>query len=266
MAIIRVEKSNPEFMPEGVQLLCVESTHLKKRADISVFNLHRNAENLPIVLLLHGVYGSHWVWQGLGGVQQAYMDCYNQGNLTEMILVMPSDGGFHSGSAYLPLSNGENYEKWITEDVIAAVIANNPAASAQSPIYISGLSMGGYGALRLGAKYPHIFAGISAHSAITHLSEMALFVGEDLSSYHCQEPHEAEILFWLRKHKDSLPPIRFDCGSEDLLYQGNLVFSDALARLGIKAELESLPGEHNWAYWHTNIAKTLYFFSRIKTS
>jgi putative tributyrin esterase len=74
MAIIRVEKSNPEFMPEGVQLLCVESTHLKKRADISVFNLHRNAENLPIVLLLHGVYGSHWVWQGLGGVQQAYMD------------------------------------------------------------------------------------------------------------------------------------------------------------------------------------------------
>lgn len=266
MAIVRIEKSNPHYVPEHFQLLTVQSSHLQRRCDISVFNMHPQATDLPIVILLHGVYGNHWVWSGLGGVHEAYAQHYHKGGLTEMLLVMPSDGGFYGGSAYLPLANGEDYEKWIVEDVINAVIESNPSASENSPIYIAGLSMGGYGALRLGAKYPHRFNGISAHSSITSIEEMSLFVQEDLSLYDTNQAHENDILHWMATHKESLPPIRFDCGTEDILYQGNLSFNDKLKNLNIAAELESLPGEHGWDYWHQHVTKTFDFFSRIQQS
>lgn len=90
-----------------------------------------------------------------------------------MVLVMPSDGGFYGDSAYLPLSNVENYKKWIVEDVIEAAIRCNPSTSLEPNIYIARLSMGSYGALRLRAKYPSIFNGISAHSGITIIQEMS---------------------------------------------------------------------------------------------
>ena len=264
MAVIRIEQSNPEYLPEHFQLLTVQSSHLNRRCDISVFNAHPDGKDLPIVILLHGVYGNQWVWSGLGGVHKAYSAEYAKGSLTKMMLVMPSDGGFYGGSAYLPLANGENYEKWIVEDVIDAVIKCNPAASAASNIYIAGLSMGGYGALRLGAKYPNIFQGISAHSSITNIQEMAQFVDEDLSLYNTHLTHESDILHWLKVNKTHLPPIRFDCGTEDTLYSGNLKFNEQLKQLGIPAQLESLPGSHSWEYWHQHVIKTFQFFDGIE--
>lgn len=264
MAIIRIEQSNPEYLPEHFQLLTVQSTHLNRRCDISVFNAHPDGKDLPIVILLHGVYGNHWVWSGLGGVHNVYNDEYAKGDLTEMILVMPSDGGFYGGSAYLPLANGDNYEKWIVEDVIDAVIKCNPSASPASNIYIAGLSMGGYGALRLGAKYPSIFKGISAHSSITDIREMSQFIEEDLSFYETFSSYENDILHWMKTHLQSLPPMRFDCGKDDPLYQGNLIFNQELKKIGVIADLESLPGEHSWDYWNTNIRKTLQFFNRLQ--
>ncbi|MGM8228648.1 alpha/beta hydrolase [Cellvibrio sp. ARAG 10.3] len=264
MAIIRIEKSNPLYTPFHFQHLSVQSSHIKRRCDISVFNAHSQGRDLPIVILLHGVYGNHWVWSGLGGVHEAYLQQYNQSGLTEMILVMPSDGGFYAGSAYLPLTNGEDYERWIVEDVINAVLASNPSASSTSNIYIAGLSMGGYGALRLGAKYSNRFKGISAHSAITNIQEMSHFVGEDLSIYRTHSPHEGDILYWLKVNKTQLPPIRFDCGTEDILYPGNLAFDEHLKQLGINAHLEPLPGAHSWDYWHQHITKTFAFFDTIE--
>ncbi|MDR7089237.1 alpha/beta hydrolase [Cellvibrio fibrivorans] len=264
MAVIRIEQSNPEYLAEHFQLLTVQSSHLNRRCDISVFNAHPDSKDLPIVILLHGVYGNHWVWSGLGGVHKAYSDEYAKGGLSQMILVMPSDGGFYGGSAYLPLANGENYEKWIVEDVIAAVIKCNPSASLASNVYIAGLSMGGYGALRLGAKFPTIFKGISAHSSITDIREMAQFVAEDLSLYNTHLTYESDIVHWLQVNKNHLPPIRFDCGTEDTLYSGNQRFNQRLQQLGITAELESLSGEHSWDYWNRNVRKTFDFFSQIQ--
>lgn len=263
MSIIRLEESNPQYSRTNTKVLTVYSSHLERRQDITIYNANSTAKDLPIVILLHGVYGNNWVWMDLGGVHLVYEKLRQQG-LTEFVLVMPSDGGIWEGSAYLPLQDNGDFEQWIVEDVIHAVNTTVDAVSSNSSIYISGLSMGGYGALRLGSKYPDIFNGISAHSSITQLSDMALFTETPLDNYRTENEHEADILYWCKQNRHLLPPFRFDCGSDDELFESNRLFSQALNKTQIEHEFVINEGCHEWSYWHNHVATTFRFFEKIE--
>lgn len=63
------ELSNPTFAPENLRFITVKTPNLRGRGDICVFIPPLNdLHNVPLVLLLHGVYGSSWVWALKGGV------------------------------------------------------------------------------------------------------------------------------------------------------------------------------------------------------
>ncbi|NWM98526.1 alpha/beta hydrolase-fold protein, partial [Escherichia coli] len=87
-------------------------------------------------------------------------------------------------------------------------------------LFLCGLSMGGYGALRIGAKHGARFAGISAHSAITRLEELEDFVEESprLAGGRMQDRCALRTIL---AHRATLPALRFDCGVEDPLIAGN---------------------------------------------
>ena len=150
------------------------------------------------------------------------------------------------------------------DDVLNAVIQTVPNATTNSNVYLSGLSMGGYGALRLGVKYSDKVKGISAHSSITQLDEINKFTDTDLSHYQCENEQEHNILYWLDKNKATLPPLRFDCGKDDILYQGNLTFKKALETADIRFSFDAFDGEHAWEYWHEHIQQTFSFFTHIE--
>ncbi|WP_440906636.1 alpha/beta hydrolase (plasmid) [Catenovulum sp. SX2] len=264
MSINRLEISNPAYTPANTKFVTVHSSNLQRRHDIVLYNSDAQGENLPVIILLHGVYGNAWVWMYLGGIHLAYEKVKAQLGGIDFVLAMPSDGGLYDGSAYLPLAKHANYDKWITEDVIAAVKQVQNSVSDKSRFYLSGLSMGGYGALRLGAKYPNLFSGISAHSSITKIDDMQHFVTTELTEYQCETAQESDIFYWLQQHKNQLPPIRFDCGVDDVLYQSNLDFAQKLKTLNIDAELESFSGEHSWEYWHQHVQTTFKFFANIE--
>lgn len=269
MSIQQIEKSDPRYTPAHTTVLTVHSSALHGRADITVYHsapTRARTRPLPIVILLHGVYGSHWVWTHLGGVHKVYEHLKNTMQLEDMLLVMPSDGAHYAGSAYLPLHKGKNYESWIIDDVLEAVVSTIDGASPESNIYITGLSMGGYGALRLGAKYPTRFKGITAHSAITDICELTQFVNEPLSLYTCKEHYETDIVYWLKKNKARLPPLQFDCGEQDALLPGNRHLSQTLNNLNIPHQFHAPKGAHNWEYWHEKITETLLFFSQIEAT
>ena len=99
------------------------------------------SDGVPVVILLHGVYGSHWAWTMKGKAHETAQRLIDEGKIKPMILVMPSDGLFGDGSAYVPHKT-ENYEQWIVEDVIQVVKERIPQATDDSPIFITGLSMG----------------------------------------------------------------------------------------------------------------------------
>ncbi|TYK67242.1 alpha/beta hydrolase [Colwellia echini] len=265
MAILRVEKSNPEYGQKNTTTLTLHSSHISGRQDVSIYHSNKVTPNTPIIFLLHGVYGSNWVWMELGGAHLVYEQLKAEG-LNDFVLVMPSDGGLWDGSAYLPLKNHGDYEQWIVDDVLTAVIDNIYGVSEQSRLYISGLSMGGYGALRLGAKYPEKFSGISAHSSVTSMADLQQFIEIDVADYQCEFEHEADINYWLAKNKASLPPMRLDCGTEDSLYLSNLQLVETMKNLGVAYQFEELKGGHEWSYWHQNLAKTLLFFNEIENA
>src|SRR5262249_27299910 len=148
--------------------------------------------DIPLVILLHGVYGSHWAWALKGGAHRTAARMIDKRELPAMVLAMPSDGLWGDGSGYLPHRH-ENFERWIVDEVPAAVREAVPSVTEASPVFINGLSMGGFGALRLAAKYPRKFRAAGGHSSITHFSQFKLFVEEPLEQYGCA-PSDQSVL------------------------------------------------------------------------
>lgn len=256
-----VEISDSRYESNNLKFITVKTPHLKGRGDIVVF-VPPEFENtpLPVVILLHGVYGSSWSWAHQAGVHLKAMDMIKSKQLPPMIIAMPSDGLWGDGSAYLP-HNDYDFEKWIVKDVVDVVSQNISGASKDSPLFIAGLSMGGFGALRIGAKYGAYFSGVSGHSSITGLQQMKLFVEEPLENYKQKNDIDEDVFRTIEHYRDELPPIRFDCGSSDQLAEPNRKLHQQMLQKGIDHVYEEYPGGHEWAYWEKHIEKSLLFFA-----
>ena len=123
--------------------------------------------------------------------------------------------------------------------------------------HIVGLSMGGFGALRLGALYAERVAAISAHSSITRLSGMEDFIEEPIDFMEPSRIEETNVIDCMLKAKDKLPPLRFDCGSEDPLIEDNRALHAELDTAGVAHEYREFPGGHEWPYWREHLRDTL---------
>jgi putative tributyrin esterase len=256
-----IELSDPEFEHDGLRHLTFYSQALCGRGDVSIFiprEIQFPAE-IPLVLLLHGVWGSHWAWFLKGAAHRTAQRLIDRGEIHPMILAAPSDGLTGDGSGYWPMP-GRNIEAWIANDVPACVRQN---FTSNGPTFLCGLSMGGYGALRLGCKYPDRFHGVSAHSSITAAQQMYDVVRDRDLNLSALPPHETEILHWARLHRDRLPPLRFDCGKGDPLSEASATFHRDLSDLNIPHSYEIFSGRHEWSYWREHIADTLRFFDSL---
>jgi S-formylglutathione hydrolase FrmB len=117
---------------------------------------------------------------------------------------------------------------------------------------IGGLSMGGYGALRLGLKYPDRFGSIWAHSAgIRPLDEAFLA--------HFDDPDDTSVFHHadrIRGQAD-LPRLSFDCGVDDSLIEFNRDFHRHLDGIGLPHQYREHPGAHTWDYWDEHVLEAL---------
>ncbi len=256
------EISDPRFETNNLRHITVKSKNLKGRGDITVYVPSGIHNNLPIAILLHGVYGSHWIWSQKTGIHLKMQDWIEQGVIKPMIIAMPSDGLWGDGSGYLP-HKIQDFEKWIVNDVVNSVVELIPQASSASELFIAGLSMGGFGALRIGLKYHTIFSGVSGLSSITVLEEMKQFVEESLSKYTQLEKENESVYETIIKNRGKLPPFRFDCGIDDQLIDGNRKLHMQLTELNIPHLYKENPGKHEWSYWETHIKETIFFFDDI---
>lgn len=285
-----IEISDPRFEFEGLRFVTVKSAALGQRADLTLFVPPQavGRSDVPIVMLLHGIYGSHWSWALQGGAHRTAARMIAVGDLPPVVLAMPSDGLWGDGSGYVPhVSNAAgpraallqdalavtptapasapNYERWIVEEVPAAVNLAAPMTSAKSPLLIAGLSMGGFGALRLGAKYPLRFRALSGHSSATRAEQLIGGVEEGVGSYSPAE-EDRSVLAAMRQHAGELPPFRFDCGTEDFLLEANRELHAELEAAGLPHLYQEFPGGHTWPYWEEHLADTLAFFNRVLRS
>lgn len=258
-----VEISDPAFERDHLRFITVKTDHLKGRGDVCVFTppVNQNVADLPVVILLHGVYGSAWSWPLKSGIHLQAMKWINEGSIPPMVIAMPSDGLWGDGSGYVP-HNGFDFEKWIAEDIPCLLKEHIEGVTGNSPFFISGLSMGGFGALKIGVKYHHVFQAAGAHSSITEIGQMKIFVEEELSEYLQADMKDEDVLSTILAHRENIIPFRFDCGMNDMLIEQNRELHRQLEHHSIPHEYAEHPGEHEWTYWKEHIKDSFFFFAR----
>lgn len=258
-----LELSDPRFESGGLRLVTITTPNLRGRGDITVFvpEAARALRSAPLVILLHGIYGSHWGWAWRGGAHRTATRLIARGAIPPMLIAMPSDGLAGEGSGYVPHGKGApDFERWITEDVPAAVALAESCVDARSPLFLAGLSMGGFGALRLAGKHPGRFLAASGLSSVTHLDQLAQFLPEPFARAGVQERDKC-VLTTLKRNRRQLPPFRFDCGTEDSLLEANRALHRALEAASIPHVYQEFPGGHSWPYWEKHLVDTLRFFA-----
>jgi putative tributyrin esterase len=255
-----VEISDPAYETAGLRHVTVSSAALNRRGDVTLFvpQEARGLNDIPVYIMLHGVYGSHWAWAMKAGAHQIAAQMIARGDIGPCVLAMPSDGLWGQGSGYIPHTDHDP-ERWILDEVPAIAALACDSVGVGSPICISGLSMGGYGAMHLGGKYPSRFQAIAAHSSCTHTAQLEEFTPDDRSGCSMAEI-DIDAFTALSLAGPALPPLRIDCGTEDPLLDHNRTLHAALSDAGIAHHYEEYPGGHEWSYWEARLPATLAFF------
>lgn len=258
-----LELSDPAIDPTGLRFATVKSTALGQRADVTLW-VPPGADaqrDLPVAILLHGVYGSHWGWALNGDAHGSAARLMASGEVPPMALLMPSDGLWGDGSGYVR-HRTQDFERWIVDELPALAHAAVPGCSSRSPLLLAGLSMGGFGAMRLAGKHPRRFAGVAAHSMVTDVAQLDAYVLESRADWST-DPRDADVLAALASAETALPPLRFDCGVDDPFFDANRALHAALDARGIHHEYAEHPGGHDWPYWSNHVRDTLRFFGRV---
>jgi putative tributyrin esterase len=217
--------------------------------------------HFPVFYLLHGLSDDYAAW-----ARRTRIEMYVRN--WPLIVVMP-DGyrGFYTNN-----SHGPAYATYIAEELVHLIDRTFPTRPTRSARAIGGLSMGGYGALRLALGYPDRFLSATSHSgAMMHghhnrCSPDSALARDEFHIIFGSKPrgsdHDLLTLARRCKARGRLPRLRIDCGTEDFLLDDNRAFHLALQRLKIPHEYEQFPGEHNWDYWDTHIQRALRFHAR----
>ncbi len=209
--------------------------------------------------LLHGLSDDHTRW-----ARQTSIERYVEG--LPLIVVMPDGArGF-----YTRHNQGHDYAKYIAQDVVQFVERNFPARPRRQSRCIGGLSMGGYGALRIALGYPDLFISATSHSGALMIGSRkrkgTVLADWEYAQIFGRNPvgtdHDLLHLAMNARQAGRLPKIRIDCGTEDFLFQDNREFTKRLTEMGVPHEYEEFPGAHNWTYWDEHVQDALKFHAK----
>jgi putative tributyrin esterase len=248
---------------ENLRFLNFRGQSLASRGDVLLFSPPgmESLDRIPLLLLLHGVYGCQWNWWLNGDIDSTALKMLRDGTTVPMMIAMPSDGLWGDGSGYVPHAHAD-YEKWIVDDIPRCLRELYPRLHPER-FLLAGLSMGGYGALRLGMKYASRVQAISAHSSVTAVAQLPQFIPFPAQAFQYAGEEDTDLLYWAKVNHDQLPPIRFDCGTEDSLIDANRALHAGLTELCVPHVYEEFPGGHDWEYWTRHIRDTLVFCKRV---
>lgn len=230
---------------------------IEKASGMTVLLPHKSESKGPFATfyLLHGLSDDHTIWTRRTSIERYVQDL-------PLVVVMPDTGrGFYTDAC-----EGMAYERHIMEDVIGFVERHfNVRADRQSRA-IGGLSMGGYGSLKLALKYPDRFASVAAHSGVYDMRRFAdpQCPAEFKRIFGADPAGGPEDVFALAERIDraQLPAIRFDCGTADELLPDNRALHAHLEKLGIPHEYAEFPGAHEWSYWDLHVQEAIQFHLR----
>jgi len=210
--------------------------------------------------LLHGLSDDHTIWQRRTSIER-----YVQ-NLP-LIVVMPDSGrGF-----YTDAKEGMAWETAIVRDLVNYVDKMFPTKATRAGRCVGGLSMGGYGAVKLALKYPDLFCSAVSHSGAPSIVRRLDSTWDNYAYWKRlfgENPAGGPDDCWALAQKavplapEKRPALRLDCGTEDFLLEDNRAFHAHLSEIGYPHEYEEFPGAHTWDYWDIHVQEAIAFHAR----
>jgi S-formylglutathione hydrolase FrmB len=237
----------------------ISSAYLSKPDSIVVYKPQNvdSRKKYPVLFLLHGYGGNHKQWSNIIDLQH-YADQFG------WFIVCP-DGQYESWYIESKVKPNSQYVSFFFKDLFPYIQKNYPVSDKK--VFISGLSMGGHGALYLFSQHPELFLAIGSTSGVVDLTQISYLdsslqkvlgsKSENLSEW------ESSSVLNLAEHWPTTKPLILDCGTQDGLYNSNLIFKNKLENLHIPVTFISQPGAHNRAYWANSIGYHFLFFNKI---
>lgn len=240
--------------------MCVQMDVIlpQKPTGLIGINPREAAEKYPTLYLMHGMSDDHTIWQRRTSIER-YAD--EKG----IAVVMPCT---HL-AWYTDMYHGQKYWTYISQELPAICRQFFPNMSDQrKDTWVAGLSMGGYGALKLGLLASETFSKVTSLSGALDSEDLvregSLADGaywESIFGPANQIKGSDNDLFAaaerLKASGKPLPDIYMWCGTEDFLYNQNIRMRDHLNSLGYPLTYTESPGDHQWKYWDEHIQKAL---------
>lgn len=248
------------FSVNGQDLLVLRSSALKTTDSVLVYKpvSYDVKVNYPVVYLLHGHSANYKTWSRLAALQ-SMADNY------KFIVVCP-DG--LKRSWYMNSTNPDSaqYEDFFMKELMPKI--NNTYKTDQAKVFVTGASMGGFGAMYLFLNHPDVFLSAGSTSGVLNLrhsgfkkTTIAYLLGaysEENKAFDVYSPvNRLESIKGLKK------TLIFDCGTEDYLYKANNQFRQKLDELKIRATYIAQPGGHTGTYWTKSIKVHFDFFYEL---
>jgi putative tributyrin esterase len=210
-------------------------------------------KTLPAIYLLHGRGDTFRDWSNSSDVSP----------LAErgMVVVMPEgDSSYYTNGVEHPQ---DRYEDYIVKDLIRDVEARFPVAVGRQSRAIAGVSMGGYGAVKLALRYPHLFAFAGGLSPAVDVPSRPFSIRRPLQwRFHSSifgpagsQTRRDNDPYVLARSADpkTTPYLYLACGDQEGLLPANRAFADLLVQRRIPHEFHTVKGGHDWTQWNRSM-------------
>jgi len=233
------------------------------------------AQKYPVLYFLHGLGDNERTLFNSGGWTMLD-DLRQQHKIGEFLIVAPEGGR----TFYINSADGSvRYSDFFLQEFIPLIEMKYRINKIRSSRAISGISMGGYGALRFAFSHPEMFSAVSAQSAalITESPQeldtaarsgapmgkmLAAVFGSPIDVAHWKENSPFVLA---NKNQAALRrlAIYFNCGVDDNygFEKGASALHEQLQKEGVKHEYRSYPGDHSLSYFLAHFTEVMEFHS-----
>ena len=262
------------FAQGKVDTIQVYSPSMKKNLKVAVTtptSYEQGDQRFPTLYLLHGGSGAFSDWLSKVTVPGLVTQMAEEYNL---IIINPGVG---PSSYYYdsPLIDSVQYETYITSELIQEIDKTYRTLAQKESRAITGLSMGGHGAIMLSAKHPELFAVAGSMSGVMNIDTRMWEVADGLKNMRAagQKIMLGEIEYdfpfstytavgLVDQIKANGIPLIIDCGTEDFLISTNRQMHQLLLANNTPHEYTERPGAHTWQYWTEALPVHMHFINK----
>ncbi len=215
----------------------------------------------PVLYLLHGAYGCYSDWSKKA-------DLHRLANEYGVIIVCPD--GQDSWYFDSPVDPKMQFETYVSKELVNYIDSHYRTHANRFMRAITGLSMGGHGALFLAFRHPDVFwscGSMSGNMDITQYPD-SWHIKDRLGNYEDNKriwQQHAVCNLVDQVKACTLEPaqnILIDDGLNDIFIKNNIALHEQLVELGINHDFTVRPGRHSWDYWVNSLDYHMVFFHK----